>query len=227
MACETYGSRMTDAALGALPVYEQAELMAHVDACDACRGAYRRAREVATLVDRGVGSLVEGAPSPAFAVRLRARLAEEAIPAHGVWATRVAAAAGAFALGAVLLLGTIHAVRGGHPAPTIVRGTLPPAPPEAGSLPTSGRANFIRPVVPSTVNTREVRANVPAVLIDPEQLAAVEEFASAVAAERVNGKEFVSEHQEIEEPLEIRTLDIPPLKTADEVASVTDDQGGF
>jgi len=228
MACERYAGRLTDAGLEALSAPEDAALIAHLGVCDSCRDAYRRARKVGALMERCVGSLVEGEPSPAFAVRLRARLVEETVPIRWAWGVWIAtAAAGAFALAGVLLLGTIHAVRGRHPAPAIVRRTLPPAPPESGSLPTSGRATFIRSVAPRTLHTREAHANVPVVLIDPGQSAAVEEFASAVAADRVNGKELVSEHQKIEKPLEIRTLDIPPLKTEDEVASVTDGHSGF
>ena len=226
MACERYSDRIAGVALGTLPASEDAELVAHLDACDACRAAYRRAGEVATLVDRGVSSLVEGAPSAAFVVRLRARLAEEAAPMRWAWGTRIAAAAGGFALAGALFLGAIHLVRGGRPNTVIAWRTSPPALRAAGisAMPHSPlpirRARVVR-------SMRSAHANESLILVDPGQLAAVREFASAVATGRVNGKQLVAGQRKVEQPLEIGNLEIPPLKSEAAELAATDAQGGL
>lgn len=228
MACEKYSSRVTDAVLGALPSSEHAELIAHLGGCDACRTAYQRGGEVAALLDRGVSSLVEGAPSSAFAARLRARIAEEHVPLRWTRGTRVAATAGAFALAGALLVAAIHAVRGGNPAPAIAWKALAPAPPVAESVRAPALGILVRPRPRRVVNARASHGDEPAVLIDPSQLAAVKEFARALAAGRMDGKELVSGQRKIETPLQIRELKIPPLQTAaEESHPLAEDYGGL
>lgn len=89
-----YEAWIDDAAVGALDPRRERELLAHTNECDACREAYQHARELAALVDRGVESLVAGEPSPHFATRLRARIAEEQPASRPIWPTWKPVAAG-------------------------------------------------------------------------------------------------------------------------------------
>jgi hypothetical protein len=75
--CKDFANWIADAAPGDLAPQRERELLAHTGECDSCRRAYRRARELVALVDRGIESLVATEPSPQFAARLRARIAEE------------------------------------------------------------------------------------------------------------------------------------------------------
>jgi len=226
MACEKYSRRVTDAVLGALSASEHAELIAHLGACDACRVAYRRSAEVAAMVDRGVGSLVDGAPSAAFAARLRARLAEDAVRVRRARGTRIAATAGGFALAAALLA-AIHIVRGSHPVPAIAWKMPPPVPAETDSVRGTDDSSLTRPHLRRAVNARAAHENEPAVLIDPSQLVAVEEFAGALAVGHLDGKELVSELKKAERPLEIENLSIRPLNSSADTVAPDDNQGGF
>jgi anti-sigma factor RsiW len=104
---------MTDAALGALDAERKRELLAHAAECQTCRASYWRGSELATLVDRGVESLVSGEPSPYFLTRLRPCIASDGAPS---------AALGWKAIGAVALLAAIvvavivsHGVRTAQP----------------------------------------------------------------------------------------------------------------
>lgn len=224
MACKRYSELLTVGALGGLTATQHADLMAHLRECDACRGAYDRAQEVSALVDRTVTMLVGGAPSPGFSARLHERLSAEAEPALPVWLTRVAAAGALAAIGVLLAYRFVPV----EPAPAITWRIEVPAAPRIESSramesPKSIRDAAQRPECVSKARTSAIAA----VLVEPNQVAAVEEFARAMTADRVDGRELVSENHKIEEPLEIRTLDIPPLKTADEVTSVAEEQGDF
>jgi hypothetical protein len=225
MACETYADRVADAVLGALPASEHAALIAHLEACEACRDAFRRASELTAFVDRGMDSLVEGAPSPGFELRLRARLAQETIPERRVWLARTMVAAVAMALAGVVLLGAIHTFRNRNSGPAIAWQALRPAPLAAENAPAHDRGMSIRRPRPAHVaSARPARANEPGVLIDRSQLAAIQEFANAVAAGRVDGAELISASQKIQKPLNIRVLDIPPIEnTTQDGARSTDD----
>lgn len=101
-----YEQWIADAALGALDPRRERELLSHVGECDVCREAYQRARELAALVDRGIESLVAGEPSPHFAARLRARIAEEQPARRFAWLTwrPIAAYLGTAAVLAALLI---------------------------------------------------------------------------------------------------------------------------
>ncbi len=225
MACETYADRVADAVLGALPASEHAALIAHLEACEACRDAFRRASELTAFVDRGMDSLVEGAPSPGFELRLRARLAQETIPERRVWLARTMVAAVAMALAGVVLLGAIHTFRNKYSGPAIAWQALRPAPLVAENAPAHDRGMSVRRSRPAHVaSARPARANEPGVLIDRSQLAAIQEFANAVAAGRVDGAELISASQKIQKPLNIRVLEIPPIEnTTQDGARSTDD----
>jgi anti-sigma factor RsiW len=229
MDCEKYGDRVTDAALETLSPSEHAEFVEHMGTCKRCAEAFRRASELATFVDRGMDSLVEGAPSAGFELRLRARLAEEAIPMRRVWAGRMMAAATALALAGAVLLGAVHTFRGKNSSPAIASRAFPAVPIAAENAPAHDHGMAMPRARPArAVSAGPVRANEPAVLIDPSQLAAIEEFASAIAAGRVEGAELVSAHQEIEKPLKIPVLEIPPIEDATQDATRSaDDSGGF
>lgn len=234
MACEKYAGWMTDAALGELSPQRETKLLSHLSECERCRDAYVHAQEVASFVDRTVGLLVEGEPSFTFATRLRARLAEEPAPIRWAWAIWTPAAASALALAGVLMFAVIHAARRDHSTLVTASRTLAPpsAPATAGNFlaPIRGsiRSSSVHPAGPPTARSHE-----PVVLVDPGQLAAVMQFADAIAGGHVNGKELISSQQKIEEPLviralEIQMLEIRPMKSATEdVTHFTDDHGGL
>jgi anti-sigma factor RsiW len=234
MACEKYAGWMTDAAFGELRSQRKAEMFVHMGECEACRNAYTHAQEVASFVDRAVGSLVEGEPSPQFVARFRSRLAEGPAPARWAWATWTPVAASALALAGVLMFAVIHAARSGHSNLVTSSRTLAPpsAPATAGNFPAPIRGS-IRPSSVHPAGPPPVRSSEPVVLVDRGQLAAVMQFADAIAAGHVNGKQLISAQQEIEEPLvirvlEIQTLEIRPMKSATEdVTHFTDDHGGL
>src|SRR5271156_2596907 len=76
MACGKYSDSITDLAAGGVNPRRERELLLHAGECDACREAYRHAKEVFSVLDRSVETLVEGQPSPYFSAPLRARIAD-------------------------------------------------------------------------------------------------------------------------------------------------------
>ncbi len=113
MGCERYKESVVEAALGAIPPRQRAELDAHLTGCSDCRAALERQRRLLTAIDAGLAAQFAGEPSPEFAVRVRQRVEQEQAPGNALqgW---IAVAAGALA---VLVL---VAVWFGRPSPTKV-----------------------------------------------------------------------------------------------------------
>lgn len=223
-SCEKYGDWMRDAALGALAPRRERRLLEHVRECDACRKAYQHTRELAGMVDRGVESLVAGEPSPHFAARLRARIAEEPSPARLAWLTWKPLAA---SLAVAALIAAVVLFRGlqrANPRPTagLVR-------PEANSN-ASRPASDLRPrsqgsnehprlavrgpshrqlVARHTPSRRE-----PEVIVQPGQLEAVMQFAAEIRSGHIDGKQVIAANLELDKPLEIKSIEIAPLEKA-------------
>jgi len=79
MSCERMESRLLSYADGRLKESERAEVQKHLDACPACRVRATEFSSVSDLLDE----LPVIQPSPAFDVRVRARIAAE--PAKQSW----------------------------------------------------------------------------------------------------------------------------------------------
>jgi hypothetical protein len=220
MTCEKHSGRMadwtTDAALGRLLPAQEAELVAHVGECDACREAYRHAREVAAAVDRGVEALVSGKLSPYFATRLRARVAAERITPRSNWLVWAPVAAGVLALlvlVAVLLSRSPNrtdsdarvAVKTPVAVPEVVKGA------SGQSLPRT-LANPHRAVVPGRAHGRD---NFPEVLVPRDQLFAALQLGDAVSGGHIDAEHLVAVQNEITKPLEVRPIEIAPLESSE------------
>jgi len=195
MACEKYSRWMMDAALGALPSSRQIELLAHVDTCDSCRDAYTSSQQAVAFADRAVNSLVDGAPSPAFAARLRARLAEESSPIK--WGARTSWApvpATALILAAVLIAVVTYIPRRDHSTLFTASQALSlPDAPEATGNPPQTHANLVKPKPGRPASESIGDTEESAVLIEPGQLVMAMRMADAIASGSVRGPELVSE----------------------------------
>lgn len=238
--CHKYEAWIDDAALGALDPSHERELLAHAGECDACRDAHQHARELAALVDRGVESLVAGEPSPHFAARLRARIADEPPDARFTWFTwkpltfGLATAATVAALWVFLAPShTKLPSKSTRPVPNIASAVPIEVPTPA--KPTTKAAESDRlytTETPRHSGTRLLaqrrRHNIrptqspgePEVLVPRGQLEAVIQLASDIRAGRLDGKKFVVEQAEAQEniqkpihiaPIEIEPIEIPPL----------------
>jgi hypothetical protein len=246
MACEKYSAQIkdwiADAALGALAPDREPELLAHVAECDACREAYRHAQDVAAFVDRGVESLVSGAPSPPFNARLRARIAAEPAPARFRLPFVAPALARRFAFGgssrlfalatcvlvfAIFLLFAVgRSSRHNNPNQAIpVASQNQPSPsqpvainPPSRSAPTelprvSDVHRALRPAPP--------RTSEPEVLVQPGEFAAVRQFADSTRAGRVDGAQIIAAQQPLEKPLELNPIEIPDLDARKNESEIT------
>lgn len=216
MACDKYSSWMTDAALGALAPGRESELLAHTAGCEACRDAYKHARNVATFVDRGVESLVAGEPSAHFNARLRARIAEEPAPARIRRTAWVPATAGALAL-AIVILGLVmrsprHSnpnsgmpVTHGNQSPPLQSVAVNPLPqPAMNHLSRVSHAHHANRS--AALHTKE-----PEVLVQPGQFEAVLQYADALHSGRIDGDKLIAAQQSLEQPLEVAPIEIPLL----------------
>jgi Putative zinc-finger len=226
--CKKYGEWIEDAALGALGPVRERELLAHAGECAACREAYQQARELLTLVDRGVGWLVSGEPSSHFAARLRARIAEPSIRRFA-WLTGKPMVAMAVTV-VILLVLVARQWRVAAPQEVAVNSqslalapekltTNPPSHPAAATGayrsrpgshvlgPVSARHRFSRHATPRRQ---------PEILVPASQLAAVMELAKAIHSGRVDGTKLLAAEQRADAPLEIKPLEIAPLESAEQ-----------
>ena len=139
--CRKFEKALLDASLGALAPERERPFTAHMAECDDCRKAYEQARQFTATVDRGVESLVAGEPSPQFASRLRARIANER-PVHRFACLEWKPAAAALALASILAVAVIVwiATRR-NSAPTAVSAAREIASVRAPSRPVSSTAN--------------------------------------------------------------------------------------
>jgi hypothetical protein len=230
--CEKYQEWMTDAALGALQA--ERELLAHAAECQACGEAYRKARELAAFVDRGVESLVAGEASPYFASRLRTRIAGERAPASFAWLGWKPIAVGLLVAAFTGVLVVSRRPLRQDPEPVPVRAEV-----GASSNPTrnvqvrrdyrgsgAGEATVIQPVLRRSDAGRQAILQQPEVLVPPGQIDAILQFARAVRSGEIDGQQLLAAQEEAEKPLEIAPIEIAPLAPLQpEVASNTPDDG--
>jgi len=213
MACEKYSGWMTDGALGALRGEREAELRAHAAACADCRREWDAMRSLVAAVERSVESLVAGEPSPQFAARLRARIAEERAPAAWplfAWRGFIVAALAAAALLAVLVVRSPERTR--RPSPSAANTpaeTVRPSVAETVAAPdsSSSRRNFR--------NARSRAASLSMeVLVPRGQLAAALLWSDGVRAGTIDGAQLSLLAERSAEPLEVKALVIEPLESS-------------
>lgn len=103
MNCHNFRDALTYAALAAQAgtpprAVRNAALRVHLEACAACRAELDRLRALASAIDAGLAQIVTANPSPGFAARVRARIAERADERASRWHTWAPAIAGAMAI---------------------------------------------------------------------------------------------------------------------------------
>ncbi len=231
---------MLDAALGALPSPQERELLAHLAQCGSCREAYQHARELNSQLDRGLESLLSGRPSPQFASRLRARIAEEQPAPRFSWLAwkPVLAGAALAAVFAVLVVVSWPPKRVSpqpqvnHSRPSVASTAAPPRPPtltttaprqtraHRGYAVVQHRTAFAATIVPASDHAR--RANPPSepeVIVPPGQAQALIQLAAAIRSGRIDGKQLITARKDMDKPIKIapikfRSIDIKPIEIA-------------
>jgi hypothetical protein len=238
--CEKYADWIEEAALGALALEREREFLAHTAGCGACREAYQRACEIATLVDRGVESLVAGAPSPHFAVRLRARIAEEPSRAGLGWLTWKPVAAAFVAAGVLAFIVISGMPRHASPERGAIRSAAETASIERPSQlkPTTNQAQVRHCYQPFTENQAELARLVlprhagarralssrePQVIVPPGELEAVLQLVADIHSGRVDGGQLIAANENLDKPVTIKPIEITPLKQL--VPKATDPTG--
>ena len=235
MACEKYTDWLTEAALGALTPGREAELRLHAAACSDCHSEWEALRSLVAAVDRGVGAMVAGQPSPQFAARLRARIAEEREPVAWPLLTwprfALATLAAAAVLIAVFLVRPQEWARRQTPTPatTAVRIAEPLPSGKVAAPERNLETTFVEP------RRSAARANIQAaafsmeVLVPKGQIAAALVLSAGVSVGKIDGAQLVRLAERSAEPLELKTLDIRPLASpsaaqdAAKAASTVDD----
>jgi len=230
MTCGKHSGQMadwaTDAALGQLRPAQEAELLAHIGECDACREGYRHAREVAATVDRGVEDLVAGEPSSYFAARFRARAAAECVTPRSNWVAWTPIAAGALALLVlVAILWGRSLDHSGSMAPAAVEVNAPIPDVVNAAQPQSLRgalANSQRGRGPQA----QGRQGFPEVLVPGDQLVAALQLSNAVSGGHLDAEQIMADRDEVAEPLDVRPIEIIPLEYS-ELNPSADDPSRF
>lgn len=82
LICAEVRDALTEAALAGEP---DARLRGHLLECAACSAEFGRLTALAGAIDSGVSQMVSGEPSPGFAARVRARVAEESEQSAAAW----------------------------------------------------------------------------------------------------------------------------------------------
>jgi Putative zinc-finger len=239
--CKKYVDWMTDAALGELAPERERDLMAHIAGCEGCRKAYEQARQFAVMVDRAVQSLVAGEPSPQFAARLRSEIADERRAPRFAWFAWKPAAAALAVAAVIALFFVFRAPEYRNPARRTTKsgrdmasvGTAASPANPVTNLPAGSPANLrahrslsarvptggggpgevsVARLVPRRHAAR--RANSPAepeVIVPPGQLEAIMKLVAEIRSGRLDGKQLIAAQKELSKPLQIDSIQIPPL----------------
>jgi hypothetical protein len=118
--CRDWRGALGAAALGVIDPVEEIGLRAHLDGCPACRAELRDLTAVAeALSAASVASVISAPPEPSGALggRVLARVAEERETRHRRRTRKLAAAVGALAVAAAIVVGLLVAVGGGNGTP--------------------------------------------------------------------------------------------------------------
>src|SRR5690349_16672120 len=94
MACRRHRNAITEVAVALDPARE-AELATHLTTCADCCVSLERERRLLATIDRNIIASLAAELSPGFAVRLRARVAEEQAQPRSEFGYWMCAAAGA------------------------------------------------------------------------------------------------------------------------------------
>ncbi len=229
MACKKYAGWVTDGALGQLPPWRQSELTAHVRDCAACREELERVRQAAELADRGMESLVEGEPSAQFGAGLRSRIAEESPTSTDL--TRRLAIAASVAL-CLALFGTA-AMR------YLERSARPVQAPRVSAV-SSGSVEHVRAgnrataavarprAMQARLHRREAASVGSEVLVQPGQMAALDEFYEALRRQQAAGARAIALRDDGDQPMKIAPIAVKPLEVKPiKVPSVADFSGSW
>jgi anti-sigma factor RsiW len=222
--CEKYRDWTMDAALDALGPERKREFVAHAALCESCRAKYELAGEAVAAVDQGVGSVVAGEPSPHFAARLRARMAEEQSTSRRAWPTWKPAAA-ALVVAAVLAIVVISSAPRHHNSALQTTRSAPETAAverhETAEMPERPTANQVRVRRGyRTAGRHRSEPTQPEVLVPPGQFEAVLQLAAEIRSGRIDGKQLIAANQEMDKPLEIRPIVIAALEKPKSDANV-------
>ncbi|HUJ40151.1 MAG TPA: hypothetical protein VLW54_06370 [Candidatus Acidoferrales bacterium] len=176
-----------------------------------------RACALAAAVDRGVESLVAWEPSPQFAARLRARLAEAPAPAAYPLLVLPRFAAAAFVAAAVLI--TALVMHAPHRPAEDVHSAANTSPRAVQRTPEKASAVPVQSVVVPRVaanhgpaGPRVRHGELPfEVLVPKGQLSAALVLSEGVSAGTIDGAQLVQLSARGAQPLEVKALDIAPL----------------
>ncbi len=213
MACEPYNDWLMDAALGALPSWNEAELQRHLAVCSVCRSALEQERLLLGAIDCGVAACVAAEPAPEMVARVRMRLAEETALVGNAFRLWLPIAAAALAL--VVLLGLWFRPRVPS-APRVAGKTASATPWRAvpsgphNEAPPARELSLHHTVVPP----RKAAPQEPEVLVPPGQWQAVLELADAVNHGRLDGPALAAELENFGKPIALEAMSPAPLEIA-------------
>ncbi len=219
MACEKYSGWITGAALGALRPGEERELRAHAGKCADCREEWEAQTALAAAVNGAIESLVSGEPSPQFAARLRARVAEEPAPAAWPFLTWPVLSAGGLVATAVLLAVLLirSPQRLSQTADTAVHSpeaVVKPAQAAAQAFLSAGQNRAPRPGSWRRVSARRQSdaSSFPfEVLVPKGQLSAALLLSEAASDGSIDAAQVSALAEEAGKPLEVKAIEIAPL----------------
>jgi hypothetical protein len=217
MACEKHSESMTDLAAGDVNPRRERELLLHAGECDVCREAYQHAKEVFATLDRSVETLVAGEPSPYFAARLRARIADERVFASAKWNSWPWAVVATGALAAIVLV-LILVSRWSLPAnsnPSVATHTSATAlKPETNVTAQNGPRTPQYPKPGRVSRDADTERLSLEVLVPRGQLAAALQLGDAVNGGGMDGEQLLASQIELGKQLEVKPLEITPLESS-------------
>jgi len=220
MPCENYKDALIEiAASGAEP---QAELLAHLAACAACRSVFAEEQSLFTSIDSGLRHSVNAEVPASLLPRVRARISDEVVP-HRSWFTNWLTVASAAAIIAAFLVARVvrHAnlnqdppantAQANPPTPTL----RPPEAPMRTAEPSAGSSSHPNPhslVVRNSQNPRlqAARNSTPEVLVPRDQEALLAAYAEQW---RHSKRGSLLAHDSGETPL--TPLELAPIQIAE------------
>ena len=207
---------MSTAAVGGLSAEQEGELRAHVSRCGTCDKQLLEERALVAAMERSLAARLGGEPSPSFASRLRARLAEEPEPLRWTGAPQLAFAGMAFAAAALLAVLLVRAPSHEPAAPIHVAATPHAAEPVhlAAVAPSTAAGSTDAPGRGVRARAHRQARSTPLgfeVLVPPGQLAVALELNAAVNAGHVDGENLLALAQTPTGAIEVKAVEVAPL----------------
>ena len=214
MACEKYSDSITELAAGGVNPRRERELLLHAGECEICYEAYQHAREVFSVLDRGVETLVAGEPSPYFSARLRARIAD-----RRAFSTRrnswVLVGTGALAaIFLVFILVSRLPLRTSSNPSVATNTPVPALKPEINVTPQNLLRTPRNPQLGRASYAAETERLSQEVLVPRGQLAAALQLGDAVNGGGMDGEQLLASQHELGKQLEVKPLEIAPLESS-------------